>query len=84
MPEPAANGRQPEDICCEFAEFEFGEMVEIVPLDHLHYSQYRQIFEIGWKEDGQDLELRGHIVPVEVECESRLALRWPRQGGGYL
>ena len=29
----------------------------------------RQIFEIGWKENGLDLELRVHIVPVDVECE---------------
>ena len=57
------------DICYEFAEFEFGEMVKEVPLEHLHFSQRRQIFEIGWKENGLDLELRVHIVPVEVECE---------------
>ena len=67
--EEGGNGRQPEGICYEFAEFEFGEMVKVVPLEHLHFSQRRQIFEIGWKEDGQDLELRVHIVPVEVECE---------------
>ena len=40
-----------------------------MPLEHLHFSQRRQIFEIGWKENGLDLELRVHIVPMEVECE---------------
>ena len=44
-------------------------MVKAVTLEHLHFSQRRQIFEVGWKENGQDLELRVHIVPVEVECE---------------
>jgi len=62
-------GRDDEDICYQFAELEFGEMVKVVPLEHLHFSQRRQIFEIGWKEDGQALELRVHIMPVEVECE---------------
>ena len=65
--EEGGNGRQPEDICYDFAEFEFGEMMKVVPLEHLHFSQRRQIFEIGWKEDGQDMELRVHIVPVEVD-----------------
>lgn len=65
-----SNGRQRDDegICYEFAEFEFGKMVKEVPLKHLHFSQRRQVFEVGWKEDGQDLELRIHIMPVEVEC----------------
>jgi len=62
--EDGGNGRQPEDICYEFAD-----MAQSVPLEHLHFSQRRQIFEIGWKEEGRDLELRVHIVPVEVECE---------------
>lgn len=68
--EEGSNGRQPDDegICYEFAEFEFGELVKEVPLEHLHFSQRRQVFEIGWKEDGQDLELRVHIMPVELEC----------------
>ena len=57
------------DICYEFAEFEFGEIVKEMPLEHIHFSQRRQIFEIGWTENGLDLELRVHIVPVEVECE---------------
>ena len=42
-------------------------MVKEVPLEHLHFSQRRQIFEIGWKEGGQDMELRVPIVPVEVD-----------------
>ena len=65
------NGREPEgdDICYEFAEFEFCEMVNEVALEHLHFSQRRQIFDIGWKEGGKDMELRVHIVPVEVEFE---------------
>jgi hypothetical protein len=69
--ETGGNGRKNHegDICYEFAEFEFGEMVNEVPLEHLHFSQRRQIFEIGWKEDDHHLELRLHIVPVDVECE---------------
>ncbi len=65
------NGREQDEdgICYEFAEFEFGEMIKEVPLEHLHFSQRHQVFEIGWKEDGQDLELRVHIMPVEAECE---------------
>lgn len=65
------NGRKrgEDSVCYEFAEFEFSEMVKETPLEHLHFSQRRQVFEIGWREDGQDLELRVHIMPVEVECE---------------
>jgi hypothetical protein len=64
--EEGSNGRKrDEDGIC----YEFGEMVKTVPLEHLHFSQRRQVFEIGWKEDGRDLELRVHIMPVEVECE---------------
>jgi hypothetical protein len=65
------NGRErdEDDICYEFAECEFGEMVKEIPLEHLHFSQRRRIFEIGWKEGGHDLELRVHVAPVEVECE---------------
>lgn len=67
--EAGENGRKKGDICYEFAEFEFGEIVTELPLEHLHFSQRRQIFEIAWKEDGHDLELRVHIVPAEMECE---------------
>ena len=68
---PGGNGRQKHegDICYEFAEFEFGEILKEMPVEHLHFSQQRQIFEIGWKEDGVDLELRVHILPVELACE---------------
>ena len=69
--EPEGNGRKNHEgeICYEFAEFEFGETVKEMFLEHLHFSQRRQIFEIGWKENGLDLDLRVYIVPVEVECE---------------
>ena len=69
--EHGGNGRERHEgeICHEFAEFEFGDVVKVLPLEHLHFSQRRQIFEIVWKEDGHDLELKVHIVPVEVECE---------------
>jgi hypothetical protein len=63
------NGHPPDDdaICYEFAEFDFTDLVKEVPLENFHFSQMRQVFEIGWKEGGQDLELRIHIVPQEVE-----------------
>lgn len=72
--EPREEGDDGQDdaehmICYEFAEFEFGEMVKVVPLEHLHFSQRRQIFELGWTEEGQDLELRVHITPVETDDE---------------
>ena len=54
----------------DFAEFEFSETIKIVALEHLHFSQRRAIFEIGWKERGQDVELRVHLVPQEID-ESR-------------
>lgn len=49
------NGHPPSDgaVCYEFAEFEFADLVKKLPLDHFHFSQRRQVFEIGWKEDGQ-------------------------------
>ncbi len=63
------NGHPPDEdaICYEFAEFDFTELVKEVPLESFHFSQMRRVFEIGWKEGGQDLELRIHIVPQEVE-----------------
>ncbi len=69
--EEGGNGQDHSEgvICYEFAEFEFAEMVKVVPLEHLHFSQRRQIFEIGWTEEGQNLELRVHIVPVETNDE---------------
>ncbi len=69
--EPEREGCTGEDtdaaICYEFAEFEFGETIKLVSLEHLHFSQRREIFEIGWKEEGQDLELRVHLIPQEVD-----------------
>ena len=50
----------------ELAEFDFTELGKEITLEHFHFSQRRSIFEIGWEEDGQHLELRVHIVPVEV------------------
>jgi hypothetical protein len=49
------------------AEFDFSELHQEVPLEHFHFSQLRQIFEIGWKEFGKDLELRVHIEPEESD-----------------
>ena len=56
-----------DSICHELAEFEFSEVLKTVPLEYFHFSQRRELFEIGWKEDGSDLELRVHIVPMEVQ-----------------
>jgi hypothetical protein len=63
------NGHPPSEdsICYEFAEFEFSDLIEEVPLDHFLFSQRRQVFEIGWKEGRQDLELRLHLVPEQVD-----------------
>ena len=49
----------------ELAEFDFVELIGM-PLEHFHFSQYRSIVEIGWKEEGQDCELRVHIEPAEA------------------
>ena len=67
-PEKAGgNGRRRTEggLLYDPAEFEFGNMVKDVPIDHFHFSQRESLFEIGWKEDGQSLELRVHIVPKE-------------------
>ncbi len=62
------NGRDHEDVVCyDFAEFEFGETIKLVSLEHLHFSQRREVFEIGWKAEGQDLGLRVHLVPQEID-----------------
>ena len=62
------NGQESENVVCyDFAEFEFSETIKIVTLGHLHFSQRREIFAIGWKEWGQDLELRVHLVPQEID-----------------
>ncbi|MBM4088361.1 MAG: hypothetical protein FJ276_02870 [Planctomycetes bacterium] len=62
------NGQNNEDVLCyEFAEFEFSETITLVALEHLHFSQRREIFKTGRKEEGQDLELRVHLVPQEID-----------------
>jgi len=65
---PEGNGREADKsaICYELAEFDFAELLSQITLGHFHFSQRRSIFEIGWWEDGQRLELRVHIVPAEV------------------
>lgn len=55
-----------QGLLYELAEFDFIELAESIALEHFHFSQRRSIFEIGWEENGQQLELRVHIVPVEV------------------
>ena len=68
LEEHEGNGREQSEpgLLYELAEFDFTELGKEIPLEHLHFSQRRSIFEIGWEEDGQRLELRVHIVPVEV------------------
>ncbi len=69
--EPVVDGetngheRTEPEILYELAEFDFTELIKAVPLENLHFSQRRAVFEIGWKEFGQDLELRVHIEPEE-------------------
>ena len=57
-------GREP-GVLYELAEFDFTELITAVRLENFHFSQRRAVFEIGWKEFGQDLELRVHIEPEE-------------------
>ena len=57
-----------QGLLYELAEFDFTELAKNISLGHFHFSQRRSIFEIGWEENGQQLELRVHLVPVEV-CE---------------
>ena len=68
LEEHEGNGREQSEpgLLYELAEFDFTELGKEIPLEHFHFSQRRSIFEIGWEEDGQRLELRVHIVPVEV------------------
>jgi hypothetical protein len=54
-------------LCFGLAEFDFIELVKVVPLESFHFSQMRSLFEIGWKEFDQDLELRIHLVPEEAD-----------------
>ena len=52
------------DISFELAEFDFTQSAaKNVTLENFHFSQRRAVFEISWKEFGQDLELRVHIEP---------------------
>ena len=62
------NGHQQTEhgMLYELAEFDFLELVGM-PLEHFHFSQRRSMFEVGWKEAGQDLELRVHMVPLEMD-----------------
>ncbi len=63
------DGEEP-DILYELAEFDFTALVKAVPLEHFHFSQRGAVFEFGWKEFGEDLELRVHIEPEEPDEES--------------
>ena len=56
-----------QGLLYELAEFDFTELAKLGGLASFHFSQLHSIFEIAWQEDGQDLELRVHIAPVEVE-----------------
>lgn len=62
------NGHPPDEdaVCYEFAEFDFIDLVKEVPLESFHFSQRREVFEIAWKEGGQELELRIHLVPEQI------------------
>ena len=70
--EPETNGHEgaEPEILYELAEFDFTELIKAVPLENFHFSQWRAVFEIGWKEFGHDLELRVHIEPEESEDET--------------
>jgi hypothetical protein len=50
----------------ELAEFDFLHVAKEISADEFHFSQRRSIFEIAWKERGDNLELRIHIVPAEL------------------
>jgi hypothetical protein len=65
------NGDEEADdgLCFGLAEFDFTELIKTIPLENFHFSQMRAIFEIGWKEFGQELELRIHIEPEEEDEE---------------
>ena len=66
------NGHQQTDrgLLYELAEFDFMSLLDL-PLERLHFSQRRDVFEIAWKEDGEDLELWIHIAPEEVDEDDR-------------
>ncbi len=86
-PQPEGGYRQDTEnvVCYEFAEFEFSETIKLVSLEHLHFSQRREIFEIGWNEMGQDLELRVHLVPQEIDDSSpQKGMSWARSQNGCI
>jgi hypothetical protein len=62
------NGHQEADpgLLYELAEFDFTQLATEISLEFFHFSQRRSLFEITWKENGKQLELRVHILPVEV------------------
>ncbi len=61
------------DILFELAEFDFSELVKSVTLENFHFSQRRAVFEISWKEFGQDLELR--FTSNQKKRTARLSIR---------
>lgn len=67
--QPEGNGHFQTDqgLLYELAEFDFSDLAKEVSLEHFHFSQRRAIFEIGWQEFGQDVELRVHVEPQEPE-----------------
>lgn len=66
--EPQGNGKSNEGaMLYELAEFDFTDLAKEVRLEHFHFSQRRSIFEMGWAESGQNLELRVHILPEEAD-----------------
>jgi hypothetical protein len=68
--EPAGHGgnghhRTEKGLLYELAEFDFLHIAEEIPVEHFHFSQQHALFEIGWSEGGNNLELRIHILPRE-------------------
>jgi hypothetical protein len=66
--EHKGNGHQSAEqgLLYELAEFDFTELSQVLPLEHFRFSQHGQLFEIGWREFGKELELRVHIHPDET------------------
>jgi hypothetical protein len=58
--------RTNQGLLYELAEFDFLHIIEEIPAEHFHFSQARSLFEIGWQENENNLELRIHILPIEV------------------
>jgi hypothetical protein len=65
----ARYGENPQGHFYELADFEFGGLAGGIPLKHLHFSQRRAVFEIGWREDGLNLALKVHIEPLAMGTE---------------